>query len=550
MKKIIISHKNGTTCAAVVIAGEVETVYTSHADNPRLVGNIYKGRVQNVLPGMQAVFIDIGRDKNVFLQTNSVQKFHVGQNVLIQIEKDAGGTKGARATLNISLAGRLVIFLPNLNYVGVSNKIRGDEKIRLHALAKKIRPTGTGIIVRTAAEGCDEETLLDDLARLQKTWAKISERNSKRKSPALLYSDNDLVEKIIRDEFTSDTEIIVDNLKIYRQLAALVTEERLTFYDGTAQIFEAFGVAEDIATIDKRELPLPSGGQIVIDKTEALTAIDVNTGKFVGRTDFEETILKTNLEAVHEIARQLRLRNIGGMVIVDFIDMTSRADKLAMMEELEIALEADKAKPQVGQLSDLGLVELTRHRQGQSLAEIFTKKCPHCQGSGNFVMEFNFATPVAEGEYRAKAAKIKLPSGTFKKNNKHNKNNNQPQIQPQIEDEQTQPVKTVIETEPSVVAAEETVKKENNKKSRRAKFEKKSKDEAVINAGPLNEEVKPVETVEEKSKAKARKPRKTKKTETEIALKQEETLKEEPKKAKRPNRGASRKTKTAKKAEE
>ena len=345
----------------MIVDGETEAIYTSREDSPQIVGNIYKGRVQNFLPGMRAAFVDIGRDKNVFLQTNSVQKFHVGQNVLIQIEKDAGGTKGARATLNISLAGRLVIFLPNLNYVGVSNKIRGDEKIRLHALAKKIRPTGTGIIVRTAAEGCDEETLLDDLARLQKTWAKISERNSKRKSPALLYSDNDLVEKIIRDEFTSDTEIIVDNLKIYRQLAALVTEERLTFYDGTAQIFEAFGVAEDIATIDKRELPLPSGGQIVIDKTEALTAIDVNTGKFVGRTDFEETILKTNLEAAELILKQLKLRDLGGIIVADFIDMNGDADKKILMNFLREKAALDRNKTKIVDMTPLGLVEITRH---------------------------------------------------------------------------------------------------------------------------------------------------------------------------------------------
>ncbi len=361
MKRIIISHKNGTTCAAVVIAGETETVYTSQEDSPRLVGNIYKGRVQNVLPGMQAVFIDIGRDKNAFLQTKSAQKFYVGQSVLLQIEKDAVGTKGARAALNISLAGRLVIFLPNLNYVGVSGKIRGVERERLHALAKSIRPAGTGLIVRTAAEGCDETALLDDLTALRELWTKILERNSKRKPPALLHSDNDLIERLVRDEGSPDTEFVVDNLKIFRQLAALVTEDKITFYDGTAQIFEAFGVAEDIATLDKRELPLPGGGQIVIDKTEALTAVDVNTGKFVGRNNFDETILKTNLEAAELILKQLRLRDIGGIVIVDFIDMSGDAHKKILMDFLREKAARDRNKTKIVDMTPLGLVEITRH---------------------------------------------------------------------------------------------------------------------------------------------------------------------------------------------
>ena len=359
MKQIIVNRKGGTTCAAVVIDGELDAIHTSRDDNPRLVGNVYKGRVQNFLPGMKAAFIDIGRDKNVFLQTK--QKFHVGQSVLIQIEKDAVGTKGARATLNISLAGRLVIFLPNLNYVGVSGKIRGVERERLHALGKEIRPDGAGIIIRTAAEGCDETALLEDLADLRELWGHILERNSKRKSPALLYDDNDLIEKLIRNEFTPDAEFIVDNLKIYRQLAALIAEDRITFYDDAAQIFETFGVAQELATIDKRELPLPSGGQIVIDKTEALTVVDVNTGKFIGRNDFGETILKTNLEAAELILRQLKLRDVGGIVIVDFIDMDGDADKKFLMNFLREKAALDRNKTKIVDMTPLGLVEITRH---------------------------------------------------------------------------------------------------------------------------------------------------------------------------------------------
>ena len=358
MKKILISHKNGTTCAAVLVDKELDAFYSSRDDNPQLVGNIYKGRVQNFLPGMRAAFIEIGRDKNVFLQTNSPQKFSTGQNVLIQIEKDAEGSKGARATLNVSLAGRVLIFLPTLNYVGVSNKIQGSERERLHALAKKIRPKGTGLIVRTAAEGCDENILLDDLAELQSRWEKIFERYKKRKPPALLYSDNDLIDRIIRDEFTPDAELIVDNLKIYRRLCEL---PNVTFYEGAAQIFETFGLTEEIANLSKRELPLPSGGQIVIDKAEALTAIDVNTGKFIGRTNFDETILKTNLEAAELILRQLRLRNLGGIIIVDFIDMDSDAHKKTLMNFLREAAQRDRNKTKIIDMTPLGLVEITRH---------------------------------------------------------------------------------------------------------------------------------------------------------------------------------------------
>lgn len=199
---------------------------------------------------------------------------------------------------------------------------------------------------------------------------------------------------------------------------------QVTLYKGTEPLLIATDVHKEIKAALNIKVNMPSGGYLFIQQTEALTVIDVNSGKFTSSSTQDETILKTNIEAVHEIARQLRLRNIGGMIIVDFIDMMSRADKLAMLEELEIALEPDKAKPQVGQISDLGLVELTRHRQGQSLSEIFTKKCPHCQGTGYFMNEFNFATPTAEGEYRAKAAKMKLPVNNFKKNNKNNNNRN------------------------------------------------------------------------------------------------------------------------------
>lgn len=359
MKTVLVSRKFYVTTAAVLIDGQLDAIYSANDENPRLSGNIYKGRVQNILPGMNAAFVDIGREKNVFLQFKSTQKVSNGQNVLIQIDKESVGTKSVRATLNISLAGKLLIFLPNLGYIGVSNKIFGEERIRLHALAKKIRPNDAGLIVRTASEGCDEKILLDELAELQKLWNHILERNNKRKSPALLHNDNDLIEKIIREESEIDN-FVVDNLKVFHKLCELVLPEKVSFHDENTPIFEHFGIKNEISDVHKRELLLPSGGQIIFDKTEALTVIDVNTNKFVGR-NFDETIYRTNLEAAELILRQLKLRDIGGIIIVDFIDMENDDDKRNLMNFLREKARFDRNKTTIVDITPLGLVEITRH---------------------------------------------------------------------------------------------------------------------------------------------------------------------------------------------
>ena len=370
--------------------------------------------------------------------------------------------------------------------------------------------------------------------------------------------------KVIREACTEDvSEIIVDTPFALNRVQNILQNwhinkgVKVTLYKGNEPLLIAMDIHKEIKAALNVKVNMPSGGYLFIQQTEALTVIDVNSGKFISSATQDETILKTNTEAVHEIARQLRLRNIGGMVIVDFIDMTSRADKLAMLEELEIALEADKAKPQVGQLSDLGLVELTRHRQGQSLAEIFTKKCPHCQGSGCSVIDFNFATPVAEGEYRAKAAKVKLPSGAFKKNNKFNKNN-----KPQTEETPVETIEETIErptvdTEPAVVASEETTRKENNRRNRKNRFNKNNKpqtEEAPVETveAEVQTEV-PTETPKEEKKKPARR-RTSKKAvaeETPVATEETITVEEvkEDKPKKRPNRGASKRKTTKKKVE-
>ncbi len=417
-------------------------------------------------------------------------------------------------------------------------------------------------------------------------WNNIITSAESLTPPNLIYRDQDLLYRVIREACTDDVkEIIVDTPFALNRVQNILQNWHMakgiqvTLYKGTEPLLIAMDIHKEIKAALNVKVNMPSGGYLFIQQTEALTVIDVNSGKFISSATQDETILKTNIEAVHEIARQLRLRNIGGMIIVDFIDMMSRADKLAMMEELEIALEPDKAKPQVGQLSDLGLVELTRHRQGQSLSEIFTKKCPHCQGSGYFMNEFNFATPTAEGEYRAKAAKIKMPTGNFKKNNKFNNKNNNQQVQ--AEPVQEQPQKIAIETEPSAVVAEEVVKKENNRrKNNRRGVNKGGNKEVnrendsitsqveeitpVVEAPVVVEVVEEITPVEEpKIKGKSRKRKSTAKkaaepvveetpqtpaSEAQVEQAVEAAVAEEPKKkTRRPNRGSS-KTKTTRKS--
>ena len=297
-----------------------------------------------------------------------------------------------------------------------------------------------GVIVRTEAEGQSDADIQEDLEILLEKWNTIITAAETRPAPSLLYRDQDLLYRVMReacseevDEIVLDTSYGVHRTQQILQNWNMTKKIDVNVYKGSETLLVASGIVKEIKSALQTKVNLPSGGYLFVQTTEALTVIDVNSGKFVSSNTQDETILKTNLEAVHEIARQLRLRNIGGMVIVDFIDMTNRQDKLAIMEELEIALEKDKAKPQVGQLSDLGLVELTRHRQGQSLSELFSKKCPHCQGTGYIADDLTFSSPVLEGEIKAKAAKLKIPAQqiknktqNYKQNKVFNNQNNNP----------------------------------------------------------------------------------------------------------------------------
>lgn len=624
-KRIVIAERDNI---AAVLENKKVTDFFIHRGEV-LLGDVYLATVDNILPSIDAAFVNVGTDKMGFLHAQDVmgkgtlkEKLSPKQKLVVQVVKEPTGHKGPRVTTEISLPGRFLVLMPNEPGVSVSKKIENSkERARLKAIVNLIKPVGVGVIIRTEAEGQSEADIQEDLEILLEKWNNIITSAESLTPPNLIYRDQDLLYRVIREACTDDVkEIIVDTPFALNRVQSILQNwhisknVQVTLYKGTEPLLIAMDIHKEIKAALNVKVNMPSGGYLFIQQTEALTVIDVNSGKFVSSATQDETILKTNIEAVHEIARQLRLRNIGGMVIIDFIDMMSRADKLAMLEELEIALEPDKAKPQVGQLSDLGLVELTRHRQGQSLSEIFTKKCPHCQGSGYSMIEFNFATPTAEGEYRAKAAKLKLPTGNFKKNNKFNSNKNanpQQNIQPQ-EQIPEQPQKIAIETEPAVAASEEIIKKENNKrnKSRKNKFDKNkqisqdiqelkpleqpsveiaevveevvatpSVSAAVPESAPVAEEVKSTQeiqsaepVVEPKIKGKSRK-RKLKKaaeaaeedikqaapadenvsesTQTEIPSEEVSNVDEKPKKrTRRPNRGTSKTSKRTKKSEE
>ena len=494
-KKIVIAERDNI---AAVLEGKKVTDFFIHRGEV-LLGDVYLATVDNILPSIDAAFVNVGTDKMGFLHAQDVmgkgslkEKLSPKQKLIVQVVKEPTGHKGPRVTTEISLPGRFLVLMPNEPGVSVSKKIENSkERARLKAIMNLIKPVGVGVIIRTEAEGQSEADIQEDLEILLEKWNNIVTAAETMTPPNLVYRDQDLLYRVIREACTEDTkEIIVDTAFAMNRVQNILQNWHMnknidvTLYKGTEPLLVAMDIHKEIKAALNIKVNMPSGGYLFIQQTEALTVIDVNSGKFISSATQDETILKTNIEAVHEIARQLRLRNIGGMIIIDFIDMLSRADKLAIMEELEIALEPDKAKPQVGQLSDLGLVELTRHRQGQSLSEIFTKRCPHCQGSGYSMIDFNFATPTAEGEYRAKAAKLKLPVNNFKKNNNNNNKNknNQPQNQQQVEVLETvQPVAIEVEN-PAQNAVQEVEKRENNKKQRNNKRNKKfNREERELN---------------------------------------------------------------------
>ena len=585
-QKIVIAERDNI--AALIENGKVSEFYINRGEI--LLGDVYLAQVENVLPSIDAAFVNVGSDKMGFLHAQDVMKkgalqdkLAPKQKLVVQVVKEPTGHKGPRVTTEISLPGRFLVLMPNEAGINVSRKISSvKERARLKSIVSLLKPVGVGVIVRTEAEGQSEADIQEDLEILLEKWNGIVTSAETVTAPALLYRDQDLLYRVIREACTEDTqEIIVDTAFAMNRLQNLLQtwhmnkDIKVTLYKGTEPLLVAMDIHKEIKAALQTKVNMPSGGYLFIQTTEALTVIDVNSGKFVSSATQDETILKTNIEAVHEIARQLRLRNIGGMVIVDFIDMTSRVDKLAMMEELELALEPDKAKPQVGQLSDLGLVELTRHRQGQALAEIFAKKCPHCQGNGFIMEDIKYASATADGEYRAKAAKMKLPLSGFKKtgnnnngNGRYNKNNKQDN-KPKVEDveviEETTTEMTVEVANPSTTAQEDMknaadAKKKTKGGRKNSKYAKNKVKEVVeketaekelaTEVVPQEAEIAPVIEKDADVTPKKEEPvveeKTVEKTEEISDNVSEPSVEDAPKKGRRPNRGKGRVKKTTK----
>jgi ribonuclease E len=387
--------------------------YISHPqdDANQIDGNIYYGRVQNVLPGMEAAFVDIGTPKNAVLYRGDIhfdaedvegppikssarieQLLKVGQMIVCQVTKNPIAHKGARLTQEVSLPGRFVVFIPNSSTYGISKRLSDDERKRLRRILDDVKPGNHGLIVRTAAEGASADELRRDVARLASQWERIEALAHRTKGPALLYREPDLAVRVIREEFNKEYRgVVIDNPALYedvRDYVASISPEladRVELYDEATEglpIFERFHIHEQLHKAIDRKVWLPSGGSLIIERTEALTVIDVNTGKNVGTSNLEETVYRNNLEAADEIARQLRLRDIGGIIVIDFIDMEIVANRNDVVRAFRDALARDKTRTQVFDISELGLVEMTRKRISEGLVESLSKTCPMCEGRG------------------------------------------------------------------------------------------------------------------------------------------------------------------------
>ncbi len=379
--------------------------YITRSGAHSMVGNIYLGKVQNVLPGMEAAFVDVSRGRNAVLYAGEVSYdeeidgetpriehvLKAGQNVLVQVTKDPMGGKGARLTQEISLPGRYVVLVPNNPEVfGISRRLPDDERRRLKDILKKVKPAEHGLIVRTAADGADAEDLQSDLERLAVEWAAIEKSAKRGKAPRVLYEEPELTVRVVRDLFTEGEfkEMVTDSPAIFERVTSYLRGvapdllPKVRMHDGKLPVLEAYHATEQIHKALERKVWLPSGGYVVIDRTEAMTVIDVNTGKHVGKANLEETVTKTNVEAAEEIARQLRLRDIGGIIIIDFIDMLLERNKDKVVQTLKYAMAADKTRSQVFDISPLGLLEITRKRVSAGLLESFSETCPTCEGRG------------------------------------------------------------------------------------------------------------------------------------------------------------------------
>jgi ribonuclease G len=416
-REILISATPQETRVAILEDDVLVELMVDRPDAERLVGDVYLGQVQAVLPGIQAAFVDIGTDKAAFLHVSDVapddddidddedrdrdrssrnnhppiqDMIEKGQKLLVQASKEPIGTKGPRVTTHISLPGRFLVFMPGSSHIGVSRKIEDrEERARLRAMAKEVVPDGVGIIIRTVGEELTREVFEREFNTLHDTWKKIQKRSKSARPPALIHREAKLTSGIIRDVFTTKVDgLTIEGREVYNEVKQYLDGvdptlmDRVHLYVDPVPLFDKFGVEDAIREAFQRRVDLASGGYIIIEPTEALVSIDVNTGRYTGKKDPEKTILKTNVDAAREIARQLRLRDIGGIVVCDFIDMETRANQERVLQELRQHLSRDRARTRAFQVSELGLIEMTRQRVRPSLFQSLTEACPHCLGSG------------------------------------------------------------------------------------------------------------------------------------------------------------------------
>ncbi len=414
MSEIVIDVGSIETKVAVLEEQELVELFVEREDDKRITGNVYLGRVVNVLPGMQAAFVDIGLDKNAFLYVKDALPEEVardkkldlkfisisdvvksGEEIAVQVTKEPFGNKGARVTTHVSIPGRHMVLLAATEYIGVSKKITDEgDRIRLRQLAKKYKPKGRGLILRTASKDVDEEDFKNDMMYLASSIEEIEREKKLGRAPKIIYSELDLLKRIVRDIFTEDIDRVWVNDKVsfesVKELVKLLLpsiKDKVELFKEDEEIFNHFKINPMIDKALKKKVELKSGGYIVIDETEALTSIDINTGKYVGALHLRDTVLSTNLEATVEIARQLRLRNIGGIVVIDFIDMKTKKDEQSVIDALSIELKKDKTQTEVYSMTKLGLLEMTRKKVGSRLSEKLLKDCVCCSGTGKTISD-------------------------------------------------------------------------------------------------------------------------------------------------------------------
>ncbi len=406
-KKIIVNCDNRATRVAMLEKGKLVELDIERPLQQRVVGNLYKGTVANVLPGMQAAFVDIGLEKNAFLYVddiytdwddespsparNIIEKLlKVGEEIMVQVVKEPYGSKGARVTGQITIPGRYLVLVPGAEYIGVSKRIESQaERDRLRREVEKFKLDDLGLIVRTVAEGVESKVMEQDLQFLIQLWKRISTRFEQKAAPSILYQDLSLTCRIARDLFVEEfSSFLIDNEHEYDKVREIVDyisphlKPKVKLYQEKEPIFERYGVEVELEKALARQVWLKSGGYLVFDEAEALTVVDVNTGRYTGRRNLADTILKTNLEAAEEIARQVRLRDIGGIIIIDFIDMSIEDHRRKVIEKLNTSIKNDRTKTYVLGLTNLGLVEMTRKKVRQDLSEYLQQPCPYCSGSG------------------------------------------------------------------------------------------------------------------------------------------------------------------------